>query len=125
MLKGSCLCGAITFEIEGSLSATSYCHCGQCRKQTGHYWASGIAAKSELSVNGDVSWYASSDYARRGFCGTCGSSLFWDMPSDDTIAVCLGALDGETGLSVEKHIFVKDKGDYYELTDDLPKIQKY
>ena len=125
MVNGSCLCGAISFAVTGPVLSTSFCHCAQCRKQSGHCFSAGNAARADVAITGEVSWYQSSDYAKRGFCGTCGSSLFWSMDSADQIAFSLGALDGKTDLRVERHIFVKDKGDYYELSDDLPKIQKF
>ena len=58
--------------------------------------------------------------ARRGFCGTCGSNLFWDGAGVN-LSIHAGTLDGDTGLSLIGHIFCADKGDYYELSDDLPK----
>ncbi len=68
-------------------------------------------------------WYASSKKVRRGFCGTCGSSLFFD-PIDrqkhDWISVSMGALEPPTGVQIAVHIFVDDKGDYYEIKDGVP-----
>jgi hypothetical protein len=60
--------------------------------------------------------------ARRGFCGECGSSLFWDPPGRDTISIAAGSLDSATGLRTGAHWFVSQAGDYYELPDDgLPR----
>ena len=67
-----------------------------------------------------VTWYPSSPKVRRGFCARCGSSLFWDPPHRDWIAVAMGAFDGPTGTALNLHIFVADKGDYYEIGDGLP-----
>jgi hypothetical protein len=68
----------------------------------------------------NLSWYQSSVSARRGFCSTCGSFLFWDPPASDWIAIAMGAFDTPTSTHLEKHIFVAHKGDYYDITDDLP-----
>ena len=73
-----------------------------------------------ITVNGKVTWYEASPMAKRGFCATCGSFLFWKAHDESTISFALGAIDGPTGLALEKHIFTADKGDYYEITDDLP-----
>jgi len=68
-----------------------------------------------------LKWYDSSEHARRGFCGRCGSTLFWDGRGRDYIAIAAGTLDGKTGLKIARHIFTADKGDYYAITDGLPK----
>ncbi|UWQ14501.1 GFA family protein [Aliiroseovarius sp. M344] len=120
MLKGSCLCGNIQFETNASPKGVSMCHCSQCRKQSGGVWSSAFVPTSELTIKGDVNWYAASDIAERGFCRNCGSFLFWKAHDEDAISFALGAIDGPTGLTLEKHIFVADKGDYYEIADGLP-----
>ncbi len=122
MHSGSCLCGKVNFTIDGELSAPVACHCTQCRKQSGHYFASANVAKAALKISGEdyVAWYRSSAKVRRGFCRNCGSFLFWDPPAHDWISVAMGALDGPTQLQLERHIFVADKGDYYTIADGLP-----
>jgi hypothetical protein len=94
----------------------------QCRKQSGHYFASTNVPKASLVVSGEenVRWYSSSAKVRRGFCARCGSTLFWDPPARDWIAVAMGAFDTPTSTRLEKHIFVAEKGDYYEIGDGLP-----
>ena len=80
MLKGSCLCGAVKFEVTGSASPIEVCHCLQCRKWTGHFFANIEVPQDNLKVQGEdrITWHRSSEKVRRGFCGTCGSSLFFD-----------------------------------------------
>lgn len=121
-LKGSCLCGRISFTVHGSLSQPDACHCVQCRKQSGHYFASTDVPKTAVTVTGseNVSWYPSSEKVRRGFCSTCGSCLFWEPNGRDWIAIAMGAFDTPTATHLEKHIFVAEKGDYYDITDGLP-----
>jgi len=125
MHKGSCLCGAVTFEAEGELKGPDGCHCTQCRKWTGHYLASTDVPRSALTVHGaeHVAWFESSVKVRRGFCSRCGSSLFFD-PLDrqkhDWIGIAMGAFDTPTHTHLALHIFVAEKGDYYEITDGLP-----
>jgi hypothetical protein len=126
MYKGSCLCGAVTFEVTSSFPAPDACHCIQCRKWTGHFLVGADVPRTALTVQGadNVTWYRSSDKARRGFCKTCGSSLFFD-PLDQTkhawTGVSLGAFDTPTETHIAIHIFVAEKGDYYEILDDAPK----
>jgi hypothetical protein len=122
MHRGSCLCGAVTFEVSGELPAPDACHCRNCRKQSGHFFASTDVPKSSLRVEGEgrVGWYQSSEKVRRGFCGTCGSTLFWDPVFRDWIGVAMGAFDTPTQTTLGVHIFVAGKGDYYEIADGLP-----
>ena len=126
MHKGSCLCGAISFEVEGELRPGDACHCVQCRRQSGHYWASTNIPRDKLTVQGmdKVTWFQSSDKVRRGFCSTCGSVLFSDPPHLDWTSVALGAFDTPTGTHLEMHIFVGEKGDYYEIADGLPQNER-
>lgn len=122
MKTGSCLCGAVTFEVACELPGADACHCSQCRKQSGHYFAAADVPKPALTVHGEphLRWYRSSAQARRGFCSVCGSWLFWDPLERDTIAVAMGAFDGPTGTALARHIFVADKGDYYTIGDGVP-----
>jgi hypothetical protein len=120
--RGACLCGRVSFTVAGDIRTPDACHCVQCRKQSGHYFASTNVPRAILVVTGQesVSWYQSSVNVRRGFCSTCGSFLFWDPPARDWIAIAMGAFDTPTATHLEKHIFVADKGDYYDITDGLP-----
>ncbi|HTO32517.1 MAG TPA: GFA family protein [Pararhizobium sp.] len=121
---GSCNCGSVTFRTRGRLREVVACHCSQCRKQTGLYYAATNVLDSELDLEGadNVTWYKSSPEARRGFCKTCGSALFWKMEGQDYTSIMAGAFDGPTGLTFGYHIFCADKGDFYEIDDDLPKF---
>ncbi len=119
-MQGSCLCGGISFETSATPEGASMCHCGQCRKIAGGIWASAFVAERDLAITGDVSWFEASPMAKRGICPKCGAFLFWKAHDEDTISFALGAVDGPTGIKIEKHIFVADKGDFYEIADGLP-----
>ena len=122
MHRGSCLCGAVKVEVEGVLPQPNACHCTACRKHGGHYGASLDLPRTALRVEGEeaVRWYRSSEKVRRGFCGICGSTLFWDPIHHDWIAIAMEVFDGPTDTSLSMHIFVSEKGDYYEIADGLP-----
>lgn len=126
MHKGSCLCGAVTFEVASELPGPDACHCEKCRKTSGHYWASTDVLKTNLKIEGEdnLTWFQSSEKVRRGFCRTCGSALFWDPIGREKIGVAMGAFDKPTGTRLHIHIFVADKGDYYDITDGLPQNQQ-
>ncbi|MGR3514309.1 MAG: GFA family protein [Paracoccaceae bacterium] len=118
-VTGGCLCGALTYQVHGPLRPVIACHCRQCRKTSGHHVAATSVARDEITIDGDVTWYVSSPEARRGFCGTCGSNLFWDGPGTH-LSIFAGGLDSTPGLRLTGHIFCDDKGDYYEIADGLP-----
>jgi hypothetical protein len=123
---GHCLCGEVRFEVRGPLADPHACHCGQCRRQSGHFVVGTSCAREDfvLLAQRTLAWYQSSDLARRGFCSACGSVLFWD-DGVTPFGINMGALDQPTGLRMAKHIFVDDKADYYEITDSLPRFEGY
>ena len=126
MHRGSCLCRAVTFEVSGALPSPDACHCTACRKQSGHYFVSTDVPRAALTVHGAerVTWFRSSEKVRRGFCSTCGSPLFWDPVEKDWIGIAMGAFDRPTDTKLRIHIFVAEKGDYYDITDDLPQRER-
>ena len=117
MKTGSCLCGAVKYEVKGPLRDVIACHCEQCRKQTGNYMSATAAKDGDLRLleNRGLKWFRSSATAKRGFCGECGSVLFWKGDGRDYTAIAAGSLDGKTGLALEGHIFCDNAGDYYEI----------
>ena len=119
-MNGACLCGEIAFEVRNPPATGSACHCVQCRKLSGNFWASAYVDDKDLQIVGSPRWYQSSDKARRGFCGRCGAFLFWKHDDDDHTSFSLGALESPTGVRITKHIFTRFKGDYYDITDNLP-----
>src|SRR5262249_520942 len=125
MHRGSCLCGAVSFEVAGELPPPDACHCTQCRKHSGHIFVSTDVPRAAVTIHGaaNVTWFRSSEKVRRGFCSTCGSALFWDPIERDIFAIAMGAFDKPTGTRLKIHVHVADKGDYYDITDDLPQKQ--
>ena len=127
---GSCLCGVVKYRLSdpvADIRGVTACHCQQCRRWSGHHWASVHAPKSCLEIihgENKLRWYQSSDKAKRGFCKTCGSALFWHGFGYPTLAnqidISAGSLDNSQDLKLIRHIFCKFKGSYYELTDGVP-----
>ncbi|MBC7142979.1 MAG: GFA family protein [Rhodobacteraceae bacterium] len=113
--SGSCLCGGVRFEADGPLRDVWACHCGQCRRTSGHYWAATSVPleRLRLSAEDTLAWFDSSAAARRGFCRRCGASLFWEPAGEERMAIAAGAFDGPTGLVTARHIHTDDAGDYY------------
>jgi len=125
VVTGGCLCGAVRYEIRGTLRDVVNCHCRQCQRLHGNFGPHSKALKADISITRDsgLSWYRTSDVAQRGFCRECGSSLFWEPFSQDATGIIAGSLDQETGLQTMGHIFVAEKSDFYEITDDLPQFK--
>ena len=119
---GGCLCGAVRYAVNGPLRDVLECHCSMCRRTHGHIGAYSAVPRATLELTDatGLRWHRSSDKARRGFCGTCGSSLFWDPIDKDYIAVAAGTIDPPTGLKTVLQIHTADAGDYYTIRPDVP-----
>ncbi len=123
---GRCLCGAVRYEVHGPLRNVLLCHCIECRRWHGHISACTAAHKHDLVLTEarGLRWIDSPDSdadARRGFCGECGSSLFWDPPRRDSISIAAGTLDDAGDLRVASHWYTSQAGAYYEVpADGLP-----
>ncbi len=124
-ISGGCFCGAVRYEVTGKLRGVVNCHCSQCTKLNGNFGAHSKAPRSNITITKDegLGWFGISDVARRGFCRECGSGLFWENTEQDSMGIVAGSLDGPTKLETIGHIFVADKADFYEITDDLPQFE--
>ena len=122
--QGRCECGAVAFEVTNLRKTVTFCHCSQCRRISGHYWAATRADTSDVrfTAQDGLTWYHASDRARRGFCRTCGSSLFYQPIGANHLGIAAGCIDLPTGMTPAKHIFTADAGDYYTIPDDAPHI---
>lgn len=127
-IKGSCLCGAVRYEITGSFEMAGHCHCSMCRK------SHGAAFVTWAMVNPDqfrwtpgeqfVQGYESSPGRQRCFCKKCGSPLV-ATHSGKITEVALGTVDGDPGVRPGEHIFVGSKAVWYEIADALPQFEEW
>ena len=120
--SGRCECGAVRFDVTGPLRKVVYCHCGQCRRTSGHFVAATACRTDDLGIvdEGGLRWYESSSIADRGFCEVCGSSLFYRPNHGRHISIMAGTLDTPTGLRAKTHIFTAVAADYHTINDGLP-----
>jgi hypothetical protein len=130
MMRGSCLCGAVQYELREQFSEVHHCHCSRCRKAHGAAFSTfGRIAKSSLRfVSGEdkVRDFRSSSLVQRSFCGECGSNLLFQFdPLPEAAWVAVGSLDDDPGLHPQAHIFVGSKAAWHAITDDLPQFQEY
>jgi len=125
MIRGSCLCKRVRFEIRGKLGRSSHCHCSMCRKAHGAAFGTYAAVRvvDLRIVSGEelILRYRSSPGVERTFCSRCGSTLqFISAQRPDVVDVALGVLDDDPGIRVPHHIFVASKAPWVEITDGLP-----
>jgi len=127
MKTGSCACGQVSLSFPQFVRPFLGCHCVQCRKQTGTYVTAGHVLDEGLTVTGSehLTHYRASNTATRSFCKTCGSFLYWKKDGTDYTAVMAGCVDGKTDNPLGAHIFIDEKGDYYELNDGVETINGY
>ena len=118
-MTGGCLCGGVRFELEPPIRDVVVCHCSLCRRSGTLAGAYTSVPRGALRLTSErtLAWYVDVNGRRRGFCGACGASLFWDAERDDTISISAGALDGPTGLVTSGHIFTADAADWEALPE--------
>lgn len=114
---GSCLCGSVNYKVVESLRDVVGCHCEQCRKTSGNYVTATATYNDELIISdhGSLTWYQSSDQAKRGFCNQCGGNLFWKPENKNYTSIMAGTLDLPTNLKLTRHIYVADASDYHSF----------
>ena len=116
---GSCVCGTVRFTITTPITETGACHCSMCRKWSGGVFMSVAVPPDGMTLEGadTLSAYASSPWAERVFCKTCGGNLFYrvtaDGPMKGEMHVGFGALDDQTGIPFTGELYIDLKPDAY------------
>jgi hypothetical protein len=129
MLKGSCLCGGVRYDVDGPFELMAHCHCVQCRKASGADFATNATVNAgdfNLTAGDELlAEFESSPGNRRIFCRRCGSPIMKrvdDKP--DKIRLRLGSLDGDPGVRPALHVFTSERPSWSEIRDDLPQFEK-
>ncbi|MCP3137511.1 GFA family protein [Pyxidicoccus xibeiensis] len=127
MHTGGCFCGAIRYEVSAPMTGVTYCHCSKCRRWHGHVGAYTAVDRDgfRLTEARGLKWHSVSPTVRRGFCVECGSSVLFDETPDPKISICAGTLDAPTGVREKAHIYTASKGDYYEVSGELPTYETF
>lgn len=121
---GSCLCKAVNYTAEFANNHVHVCHCTLCRIWSG---GPGLSAQcnQDIEITGEdnLTWYGSSEWAKRGFCNKCGTNLFFKVNPDagDYYGVSAGTIDDQSALKITGHIFIDFKPPYYDFNDDSPR----
>ena len=130
MHNGSCLCGAVKYEINGALGPLVYCHCSRCRKSNGSAFTavSPVASSNFRIVKGEehLRSYRTVSGFHRVFCGNCGSPIIGKRENlPDIVRVRIGTLDTPNYAKVSSHIFVNSKAEWENIFDDAPQYQEH
>lgn len=128
-LSGSCLCGAVGFELDAPPQYMTHCHCSRCRKTHGAPFGTyAMAPVADFRISrghGDIASYTATGSFTRPFCRHCGSVVSDGSAIDGVAGVPVGLFDDDPGVRALAHIFVASKAPWYEITDDLPRFDEY
>ncbi|MEM9199511.1 MAG: GFA family protein [Pseudomonadota bacterium] len=125
--SGHCLCGAVRFTLDEVPQEMEACHCADCRRMTGGAPLLSISVLCNgLHFNEDapIGVYRSSDWAERGFCRKCGSTLFFRMRGSERVGLSPGLLDDMNGIALTSEMFFEDQPDGYCLSSVPRRITK-
>ncbi|MEE8118062.1 MAG: GFA family protein [Gammaproteobacteria bacterium] len=127
VFTGGCLCGAVRYEANAEPSRCMLCHCEFCRKHSGAPCLSFVhfPAENFRWVKGQPKRFRSSEYAERGFCAVCGSTLtMHEEILQERVQVTLGSLDDPGRVSPDDHVWVQSKISWFDVADDLPRFDR-
>lgn len=130
MYKGSCLCGKVQFEINGTIGSIIFCHCSLCRKAQGSaFGANGFVNRKDFHFicgEDNLSHFESSPGKHRLFCKTCGSPVVSKNNNDsERVRIRLGTLDSDIVEKPIGHTFAGSKANWFEICGELPQYEKY
>lgn len=130
VVRGSCLCGGVQFEVELPFLRVSHCHCTTCQKHSGTaHSTSGRATPEQIRFTQGrelvKAYQPAPGEGNKAFCSRCGSSLFGGQwPDGPYISVRLGALDDDPGQKPQMRTFVASNAPWYDIPDDgLPRYE--
>ena len=114
---GRCHCGAVTVTVPATAFGVVACHCGDCQKMHGNYFAMIAAPTADVRLEGEehIRWYSSSESSRRAFCEVCGSRIAKEQLGSGRLLLSIGLFGPTTGLRVRKNVYAASKPDWYPL----------
>ncbi|MEX0286612.1 MAG: GFA family protein [Paracoccaceae bacterium] len=126
-LRGSCLCGEVTFAVSPPFTVVHNCHCSRCRRaRAAAHATNGFVALDAVTFHsgeGQISVYYLPDTGfGQAFCQNCGSGLPRRNESRGIVNIPLASLDDDPGRGADDHIFTGSKSDWYDIGDDLPQF---
>ncbi|MEM9621559.1 MAG: GFA family protein [Pseudomonadota bacterium] len=119
---GKCLCGKVTFTADNVENHVHACHCSMCRGWTGGPMLAASVGSVSFAGEQYVKRYASSEWAERGFCGECGTSLFYRLKEPEMYMMAIGAFDDAEQFAVAGEIYIDEKPAGYAFAGDHPRL---
>jgi hypothetical protein len=117
VMEGKCLCGAVSIHTRPH-AAVEACHCGMCRQWGGGpYLSIHCGADTRISGKNHITEYASSEWATRGFCKTCGTHLYYRLKASEDYEIPAGLFRQQDELQLTKQIFIDRKPPYYDFAN--------
>jgi hypothetical protein len=130
LVRGSCLCGGVRFEVTEPFRRANHCHCSLCRKHSGTFGLTQGRVPREafrLVSGADLLrvFRPAGGTAVKVFCSVCGSSLFGGTwPGGEEVSIRLGSLNGDPGIRPQYHSFVGSRAPWDEVPEDgLPRYE--
>lgn len=122
-IEGRCLCGAVTVRATPVRDHVEACHCDMCRRWGGIAFV-GVQCGSDVEFVGEehVVRYASSDWAERGFCGRCGSNLFYRYLPEGNYSFTAGLFPDDALAPLAEEIFIDEKPGYYDFAGERERL---
>jgi hypothetical protein len=116
-LSGGCHCGAVTVTLPATAFGVVACHCEDCQRLHGNYFAMFAAPAGEVRIEGaeHLVVYRSGPKAERTFCGRCGSRFAKRADGSDRLLLSAGLFGKHTGARLRKHVWAESKPDWYDL----------
>ena len=116
--EGGCLCGAVRFELREPVESSVHCHCAMCRRWCGGPFMA-LECGTDITIDGEdaITVYDSSPWAERGFCGKCGTNLFYRLKQSQQYFLTAGLFDDATGFVFESQVFVDERPPYYDFAN--------
>jgi hypothetical protein len=124
--EGGCLCGAIRYRATAAPIRGVICHCSMCRRHSGAPVLAFVhfAAKDFTWLHVQPARYRSSEFAERGFCANCGSTLsMHEEALADRVQIAVGSLDEPARARIDDHVWTKDRIPWFEVADALPRFR--
>ena len=124
-MTGQCLCGAISYEIEGELQMCGVCHCKNCQRQAGSAYSVLFGVSDQdIAISGDLTTYDdhgdSGNVVHRYFCGKCGSPVKTTLPTQPGMTyIKAGTLDDTSVLDPQIHFWTRSKQPWVEIDPDI------
>jgi len=125
--EGGCLCGAIRYRAFTAPVRGVICHCELCRRHSGAPCLAFVhfPVESFEWLGAEPSWYRSSQFAERGFCSNCGSTLgMREEVLGGRVQVCVGSLDRPEAVQIQDHVWVGSRIPWFEVKDQLPRFPR-